>query len=701
MKDLITKLKTLDYKQFALQHGEKIGIGVIGIVVLVCVAMTNWAAEFTTSPREMIEKAEDAEKNLKKNVWPDAEKAKFFPPLAAQTELARVLEEIEVSRFEWSKPLSPKLHQVQLPADEPDVLAAMELRAQADLGAIGFPVAVEMPEVADEPEPARGPSRGGRGKADRGKRAAADESPLPAPRLGQAAGFEGGFASQSGTPGEKARGRRFVVVTGVVDLKKQYGKLYTALHLNSVPEAASYLDYLDFKIQRQRAVPGPNHWTGEWTDVAKENSIEILEKEVSEFDPEIVPTANTVQVFTSPLPRRIDDEWDPELVAHPRIPTLSEAEQELEIKKNKAALEVAPDEEGSGGRRGFAKVQRDAKRIQSRAMGVEGGSKMADSMAKMMGSQASKPADMMKSMMAGGMGMAGMMGMGGRGAAAVDTTADYALFRFFDFDVEPGECYRYRVQLIIANPSYGESFVSAPTVADGEQRESPWSEPSTPAVVEKDVEYALLSVKTKGSRPAAELNVVQFDDKNGTYLEDKFSVSMGAYVAAVKKSWHLDVGEPKFEMEDVTFTSKDVLLDGAAAPDLSESTKKELGLDAKAAKNLSKAGKLDMAVTVNRFGEIVELDAGSRDALQPYLQKVEEERKDYDDLKDTGKKKKDDDLFSSLQPDNDKAKGKKKRKKKRDKTENPLRMMSNMMSGMMPGGMMPPSGTSGSGGKKK
>ena len=48
MKDLMSKLKTLDYKQFALDHGEKIGIGFVGLMVaVICLFMTSWAADYT------------------------------------------------------------------------------------------------------------------------------------------------------------------------------------------------------------------------------------------------------------------------------------------------------------------------------------------------------------------------------------------------------------------------------------------------------------------------------------------------------------------------------------------------------------------------------------------------------------------------------------------------------------------------------
>lgn len=705
MKDFVNKLKTLDYKQFALQHGEKIGIGVIGLLVLACLGMTNWAAEFTKSPRDMEEQAAKVDGDLKKNVWPEAERDKFIPPLTAEEQLPLVLANLEVGKFDWPKPLSQKLHQQQQPADEAQVATVIELMAKGDQAPIGIPVEVPATEMEDAEQP-RPEARPGRSKSKKG---AADDSPLP-PRgamPGMAAGYMSGGGSTSS--GEKARGMRFVVVTGVVDVQKQYGMLMNSLHVGSKPEAAAELEYLDFKIQRQRAVPGPSPWTGDWVDVAKENSIDILLNETSDFDPEIVPTANTEQVITSPLPRRVDDEWNPTLVAHPRVPTLSEEEQELELKKNKASLEAAGDEddESAGTRRGFAKVQRDAKRLQSRVMG--GGSEMTskfqDAMSRMMGGQTGgAPMDMMKMSMNMNRGMMNGPGIG-MANTSVDMTTDYLLFRFFDFDVEPGECYRYRVQLVIRNPSYGESFVSSPAVAEGETRESKWSEPSTPAVVARDVEYALTKVPTSGNRDQAELNVVQFDNDNGTFLKDSFKVPFGSYIAKAMKSLHLDMAAPKFEEEEVKFTSKDVLLDCAAAPALSSDLKTDLGLADKALRELSRGGKLDMAVTLNRFGEIVELDAGSRDALQPALKRVEEEREPYKELKDAGKKK-DQDLLTAADPygaDKDsKDKKKKKKKKKRDKADNALKMPGSMGSMMMaPGGMMPPGSIGApSGGKK-
>src|SRR6185312_5883295 len=130
---------------------------------------------------------------------------------------------------------------------------------------------------------------------------------------------------------------------------------------------------------------------------------------------------------------------------------------------------------------------------------------------------------------------AGMMGGAYGGGVAVDMGAERLLFRYFDFDVEPGECYRYRVKLIVANPSFDESFVSAPTVAEGQERETDWSAPSPPAVVQKDVEFALTKATIPNTHDLAELKVVQFDTDLGTLIMDTLKVGYGAYVGNEKK----------------------------------------------------------------------------------------------------------------------------------------------------------------------
>lgn len=709
MNDLITRIKTLDYKQFALQHGEKIGIGVIGMIILICLFLTSWASEYNKEPRDLVEQAEKVADQLKRNPWTEDKKKEFLPLLTAEDELQKVEGEIDVAAFEWTIPISPKLYPRQLPAEEPIWITVSDLRVFSE----SFPMGVTPPPSTDELAANDAEAKPKSSKADKKKKKDDDEDIFNTGRAPFGAGAMAGMMSGMADSAEKASGRRYNVVVGVVDVKKQTQLLRQKLHVDSLSQAAALLDYRDFHIQRQRAVPGPNPWAGEWKDVQTKASIDAL-AQASDFDPEIVAAKYTIDVFTSPLPHRLDSEWDPNHVGHPRIPTLTEDEQEQELLANKAAAKVAGesgDADEPGGRGGFARVQKDANRLRSQAMSTgEGAKKTQDYMLEMMkgmpgmdkarSSREPDPGAMRSSMMAGMMGMMGA-GMAGATQGGLDPTSDMLLFRYFDFDVEPGECYRYRIKLIAANPSYEETFVAAPTVAEGELRESDWSSPSPPAVVESDVEYALMKVSERYGRQegAADLKIVQFDTNLGTLIMDTLKVLYGAYVGGdVQRTMHLDVGAPTFKEEKVTFTSKDILLDSAGSPKLSAAAIGDLQLG-KSAQKITKNGTLDLAVTLNRFGEIVELDADSKTDLRAAEKKVAEQREPYQEIKETikDKKKKEEEeddggIFGSDPSGKTKKKGK---KKKRKKVDNPLKGgsmgMEAMMRGMMPGmGGMPP-----------
>jgi hypothetical protein len=314
------------------------------------------------------------------------------------------------------------------------------------------------------------------------------------------------------------------------------------------------------------------------------------------------------------------------------------------------------------------------------------------------GQMGMRPGQMMQMSMPPGMNV-GSAGTGG----LADMGADVQLFRYFDFDVEPGECYRYRVKLIVDNPSLDETFVSQPTVAEGKFRETPWSAPSPPAVVERDVEYGLVKVpNTRGRVDGAELSVVQYDSNLGSHIMEAFKVYFGSYVGTgtkKKRTLHLDFSGPSFKEEDVSFSSNDLLLDSAGGPSVfSPSAQSDLNLtDPNKVKKLTRDGGLDMAVTFNRFGEIIELDAGSLKELESAKERVKEEREPYKDIMETDKDKKKKDAKeagSSLDiPGADTGKGK---GKKKEKAGNPLKTGASQMESMR-GMMMPPPATGSSG----
>jgi hypothetical protein len=70
-------------------------------------------------------------------------------------------------------------------------------------------------------------------------------------------------------------------------------------------------------------------------------------------------------------------------------------------------------------------------------------------------------------------------------SAKITAVGNLLLFRYFDFDVQPGYAYRYRVKLKLMNPNYERPVneVMDPAYAEGESRWSPPSNISNAAVL--------------------------------------------------------------------------------------------------------------------------------------------------------------------------------------------------------------------------
>lgn len=118
---------------------------------------------------------------------------------------------------------------------------------------------------------------------------------------------------------------------------------------------------------------------------------------------------------------------------------------------------------------------------------------------------------------------AGGYGYGNQGY--VDANKDF-LFRFFDFTVEPGHRYRYRVRLVLQNPNYDlhERYLEKKDLGVGEYRFSPWSDPTDVISITGFSELIAGPVRrVAGSiEPVAKLIVRQRDADTGATVEHEF-----------------------------------------------------------------------------------------------------------------------------------------------------------------------------------
>src|SRR5690606_34654761 len=73
----------------------------------------------------------------------------------------------------------------------------------------------------------------------------------------------------------------------------------------------------------------------------------------------------------------------------------------------------------------------------------------------------------------------------------ITAQGELLLFRYFDFDVEPGATYKYRARLVVRNPNYGLPVAQVAGLAhivEGQTRNSDWSNETDPVMVPHDVD---------------------------------------------------------------------------------------------------------------------------------------------------------------------------------------------------------------------
>jgi len=125
---------------------------------------------------------------------------------------------------------------------------------------------------------------------------------------------------------------------------------------------------------------------------------------------------------------------------------------------------------------------------------------------------------------------------GGSGTIArVEKLVKYQLFRFFDFSVEPGRHYRYRVQLVLANPNYSVEprFLEQEDLGKKSWTAAAWSDPTEVVAVPRDSQLLAGSVKAPRTwpgilyEPTASVLAVTIRMEDGLEAAQEYSVYRG------------------------------------------------------------------------------------------------------------------------------------------------------------------------------
>ncbi|MCZ6640058.1 MAG: hypothetical protein O7F71_00655 [Gammaproteobacteria bacterium] len=651
MKDFVAKLKGLDYKQLAIEHGDKAVFGIVALFIMICLVGTSWS-RYEKAPKEFSDKVDTESAELLSSKWPEAKRDQYD----SITDLGEAVEELftplSVTKFEYGTPYTHPLYKPQEKIREPEWLAVEFLLADSSSVIVEYrPEKPDRPTInnslivvveeenigATRPVDPNAPRSGTVRNVDTGSDPEEDDADTSegededegfededsADTEGTGEGDEddafdyGGGGGAGGIPVAtiNAEWRRFVSVRGLVPLKKQLDKFALALNIDVPAKAAELLEYVEFELQRQTAIEGPDPWVQDWEPVDIQVAIDVLDT-VADYDADVISSVLTDPVFTMPLPRRLAGEWD-NWASHRKLTTLSKVQREQQMLENQKAIEELAKEKlktrKTVRKGGFSKNQHDIRGTRRRL-----GSNMASIRKLVMDEMSSAE---YRSYLPG---MTGRRGLPSKGAHA-KLAGQWLLFRFLDFSVEPGNAYRYRVRLIIRNPNYDrpiEDLVN-PDFAKGEIRPTPWSNMTAPVEVKSDVQYFLTKVSAGPPQINANIRIFEWYAKAGTYvMGDLKKIVPGQLIAAytqedrrgkITGGIETEVLRPANQTlrveENVEIATRNVLLDIDDRLDISEEDHRALELDFRHIRNHLSP---EQAIVVNQYGELELLDSASQ-----------------------------------------------------------------------------------------
>ena len=640
MKNFLAKLKGMNYKQTAIDHGEKVFLGGVGLFVLVCLGGTSWS-RYDKLPKEFLDKVEVGERNIQNSAFSLEEQSKY-KPLNIMQQVQTLQSPLEPGRYEYSTSFFHPMYPTAVKITEPRWLApiapivdfgkALIFEVSQDQAAApGVAAVTEDSEAAkkltaanaaddDEFAPRR-PGGDATGQAAAGAAGAAPgnalgmKQPTGASALRQMLGgpMGGMETAGAGRPSVNAQGSRFVSFRAIFPLGDQLDELAKTMH-ESRQQVAGKVNFIDFEVERQVAQPGNQPWPETWEKIDLQAALDLMDR--IEFDTDLVDPIFTDNVFTMPLPRRVIGKWK-RWASHPLITTLTEEQAELQAQLTAKIMEDVEKnkKDDKTGKKGLSSRLHDNRGIRSSMVGNGQINNMTSDMSKQM---QKGQMDMFNPQVARGDGsdnMAqAMTGFSEQVSRADGKMSKYLLFRYFDFQVTPGNAYRYRVRMKLLNPNFKrpvEELVDE-SIAAGEIRETPWSEPTTYAFIPEEQHMFLAKAeKPKGDGlPSAQIDVYQWFSEAGTTIAAKVEkLQLGQFIGGrVPETEVYRPANDTLKKEEIPVFTGSLLTDVAAGStasgfDLVEHA--DLKLDDKKLKQLTTS---DKALVVDRYGQMAVLD---------------------------------------------------------------------------------------------
>ena len=442
------KKKKFDIKAFFIDHCEKIALALV-IPAAIYVGLQGTKFEpLPWQPDALRKAADDADTHIKSNERTAVDEGVSITQydVKAQWIKAKIRSDLYRTEVKWMPSLFPEKNK----RGPVDVLSVTDLRASSGLGAVainsGTPAAIAL----------------------------------------------------GAQPGTSRMGRRWVVVTGLIPVKKQLD-LYLAAYASSVFTSPDRDTPTYFFYDVERAEVGinsnPNNFEWKRLNVFKainEDQILWAGMGTDPVDPTfLAPIPSNLSIpMAYPLPP-VTNRFGEEVSHPPLIPMLTDTQMttmQIQEEREKKMIQrmIDIDERTILNNRPFTPTT---------ATGTEAFQPRGET------------EDEMQMQML--------------------TVTDY-LFRFFDFSVETGKTYRYRVRLYLANPngSLGASLLEDETLSKEPYLVTEFSVPSNQVTIPLGARILASgtfapSVRTPWAEPAASLYAIHFEMKDGSewYIE--------------------------------------------------------------------------------------------------------------------------------------------------------------------------------------
>lgn len=641
MKFSLSDLKSMDWKQFGVNHGEKVALGFVSVLTILIVwKLTLWSEYDKHMPEDLQNKVVAESQNLESSTWPD-EEARAHPISfdIGVVHSGRQEKKIAVERYAYQlkQPFIWKLHRERQKYEEPKWVTVQQVVATGGRfvletlppGVSTKPLTIADAAAADPADldnltleerrrqqiiaEIGGKVGGGRSEGSGYEGGGGFEvDPSYGTELSDVGMYNGEEGAEQG-PVVYSRGVRYMCVRGVYPFRDQLKKIAEARHdMSQILSLSQVFTPVDFKVQRQKLLPGqpvPSEKNDKgWEDVNLELARKVLQ-ESADWEQDIYGVRDIDQVITMPLPYYLGGNWLPSLVGHKALTELTAAVREQQRLFSETAVEQNVELQSNQVQLGgFAPIQAPIRQIVD---GVMGSGEMREAAFQDYETQYTE-----------------QFGAEGNVTNALQdfkaqlaTTTEHLLFRFFDFDVEPGATYCYRVRLEVLNPNFGLDIeeVANPELVKNKTVWTDWSQVVwedeaskrkgvAMGTVPADVEYFVESAEPdRSGAPEVEMKVFQWMPELGTIVTDILNLKPGQMVGGLQEE--VDVIRPgmSFETEDVVFHSDAVVVDIDTKPMRSDSSDFHSDLEIPKTEG-GRLTPVEQTLVVDEFGELQVID---------------------------------------------------------------------------------------------